>query len=179
MSDTIVAADATKEGVQQSPTGIDDERMRKLKLLPLLYYDHIKRRQERKSERLKAKKRLRDAERMKVNRADKKAKKERKAADDVSRLITAKDERLRLLQSAVLRPKGDKRIQQLVGREEEIAAFWQASELALRQFGAKTSDAQIAGFYRRLTGNIAFNRHQSRSRRAIIRHLEKNGGPWS
>jgi hypothetical protein len=94
-------------------------------------------------------------------------------------LAMAKEHRLALLTEAVQRPKGDKRLEQLVGRKEDLATFWQARELARHQHGLATSDAQVANVYRGLSADPDFNRHKARSRHRIVRFLEGPGMPWN
>jgi hypothetical protein len=137
--------------------------------------EHIENRRLRR----KAEKRARDAERAKQGRAKKKAAKELSAASLEALIAEAKKHRLALLRGAVQRPKGNKRLEQLVGREDDFATFWQAQELARHQHGEVASDAQVAKIYRSLSADPGFNRHKARSRRRIVQSLEGPGMPWN
>lgn len=138
----------------------------------------LRERTENRQLRSEAKKRTRDAERAKNNRAKKKAAKALSAASVASLVEDAKKRRLALLKAAVLRPKGDKRLEQLIGREDDFATFWQAQELARHEHGLVTSDAQVAKVYRSLSADPDFNRHKARSRRRVVQFLEQPGKPW-
>jgi hypothetical protein len=153
-----------------------------LTLLQQKYAPVIRMRNERienRRLRRKAEKRVRDADRARYGRAKKKAAKELSAASLEALVAMAKEHRLALLTAAVQRPKGDKRLEQLVGREEDLATFWQARELARHQHGSATSDAQVANVYRGLSADPDFNRHKARSRHRIVRFLEEPGMPWN
>lgn len=69
-----------------------------------------------------------------------------------------------------------KRAEQLRGREREIAVFWLATEVA--KMDGSVSDASVASIFSRLPGGFAITRHQSRSRRLLIRDLERPNEPW-
>jgi hypothetical protein len=161
-------------------TIIAQEPTASLSLLPK--YAHLIRMREEHAERRRARrraeKRVRDAERARQGRAKKKAAKELSAASLDALITEAKEHRLTLLKGAVQRPKGDKRLEQLAGREDEFATFWQARELARHQHGATTSDEQVAHVYRGLSADPDFSRHKARNRRRIVRFLEEPGMPW-
>jgi hypothetical protein len=146
-------------------------------------YAHVLRARDERLEnrrlRRKAEKRVRDAERARQGRAKKKAAKELSAASLEALITEAKKHRLALLKGAVQRPKGDKRLEQLVGREDDLATFWQARELAQHQHGEAASDAQVAKVYRDLSADPDFSRHKARSRRHIVQSLEETGMPWN
>lgn len=72
----------------------------------------------------------------------------------------------------------DKRLEQLRGREEEIALFWKSLALAHLKHGPNVSDAKVAEGFRALSGTPVFTRHQARSRRRLIAELERPGGVW-
>jgi hypothetical protein len=145
-------------------------------------YSHLIRMREEHAERRRARRRaekkVRDAERARQGRAKKKAAKELSAASLDALITEVKEHRLASLKAAVQRPKGDKRLEQLVGREDDFATFWQARELARHRYGLATSDAQVANVYRGLSADPNFNRHKARSRHRIVRFLEEPGMPW-
>jgi hypothetical protein len=158
-----------------------EEPVPTLSLLQQKYAPVIRMRNERiekRQLRLKAEKLVRDAERARQRRAKERAAKELSAASLDTLIAAAKERRLVLLKDAVQRPKGDKRLEQLVGREDDFATFWQAQELARHQHGLVTSDAQVAKVYRSLGADPDFNRHKARSRRRVVQFLEQPGKPW-
>jgi len=161
-------------------TTIAQEPTASLSLLPK--YAHLIRMREERAERRRARRRVEkrdlDAERARQGRAKKKAAKELSAASLDALITEAKKYRLTLLKGAVQRPKGDKRLEQLAGREDDFATFWQARELARHQHGVATSDEQVARVYRGLSADPDFSRHKARSRRRIVRFLEEAGMPW-
>jgi hypothetical protein len=122
----------------------------------------------------RAVKRANDADRAKRKRLEKKSARETESA----RLALLRDSRLDILQEAVRRARGDKRLEQLQGREGDLAMFWQSLGQARHQHGAAASDAQVAAIYCGLSGDAGFNRHKARSRRSIVQYLERSGGPW-
>ena len=131
-------------------------------------------RKEAKRERRRAVKRANDADRAKRKRLEKRAVRETALAH----LDILRASRLDALLVAVGRIRGDKRIEQLLGRESDLAMFWQAQEHARHRHGAAVSDAQVAAIYCGLSGDDGFNRHKARSRRSVVQYLERSGGPW-
>jgi hypothetical protein len=158
----------------QKPTATLSLLQQKYAPLIRMWNEHAERRRARR----RAEKRVRDAERARLGRAKKKAAKALSAASLDALVTEAKNHRLALLKEAVQRPKGDKRLEQLVGREDDFATFWQARELARHQHGVAASDEQVANVYRGLSADSDFNRHKARSRRRIVRFLEEPGMPW-
>src|SRR5258705_139335 len=106
-----------------------------------------------KRERRRAKKRVNDADRAKRKRLEKKVAREAAAARLALAIRILRESRLDVLRAAVRRARGDKRLEQLVGREGHLAIFWQAREQARHQYGAAASDAQIAAIYCSLSGD--------------------------
>jgi hypothetical protein len=88
-------------------------------------------------------------------------------------------ERLRWLERATKRPRGDKLLEQIMGREEEITLFWKAIELARLSLKRDPTDAEVAAQFVQLPGAPAtFTRHQARSRRKLIDRLNKKELVW-
>jgi len=87
--------------------------------------------------------------------------------------------RLRALRRALQHKWPDKRLEQLRGREAEIALFWKARQLALLKYGSRVSDAKVAEEFRSLpAAPSSFTRHQTRSLRKLVEKLERPGGVW-
>lgn len=85
--------------------------------------------------------------------------------------------RLRILVRAIKYRRGDKLLEQLVGRESELVNFWIAMQLAAKQKGSVRSDQLIADTFAGLA-NAACSRHQARSRRKLVEQLERHPGVW-
>ncbi|GJE53918.1 hypothetical protein [Methylobacterium thuringiense] len=86
--------------------------------------------------------------------------------------------RLKALDRAIKYRRGDKLLEQLVGRSDELTNFWIASALAA--LNAKLSvatDAERAAEFSQLTGKPC-NKDQARSRRKIIERLDEHPGVW-
>lgn len=87
------------------------------------------------------------------------------------------NQRLRLLLQALGRPRLDKRLQQVRGREEELAKFWKIARTAAHNLGRAPSDAELA----LIAGKegLHLSRHQVRGRRLLVADLEAPRGPWA
>ncbi|CAN5191506.1 hypothetical protein BH10PSE11_BH10PSE11_08170 [soil metagenome] len=135
---------------------------------------------DRKVEKARNRKLLRDAESARKRRADARSLESASRAVLRDRLFEEHHRRNHALDTAVKRGLRDKRLEQLLGRARELANFWLAMEIAaIHTKGAVTpSDAKIAGAYIKLTGDKSFNRHKARSKRLIVLQLERPGQPW-
>jgi hypothetical protein len=76
-------------------------------------------------------------------RAARREEQERARAAPEHAILVEAQERLRLLCRATKYRQGDKQLQQLVGREEEIVQFWRAMRLCELRFGVKASDSKV------------------------------------
>lgn len=86
--------------------------------------------------------------------------------------------RLKALIRAVKCRYGDKFLEQLVGREEELTLFWQSMRLAAMQTaGRAPSDQEIATKFSELSSKT-YTRHQARARRGIVEKLQQRAGIW-
>ena len=92
----------------------------------------IRDRKEAQRERRKVKKRVNDADRARRMRLQKKAARETASARLALAIGLMRESRLDILQAAVRRARGDKCLEQLVGREGDLVMFWQAQEQARR-----------------------------------------------
>jgi hypothetical protein len=102
--------------------------------------------------------RIQDAERKRTSRASPAA-------------LRAK--RLKALLKATAAPRGDKRLEQLRGREEALILFHDATNIK-----AGASLREIGGFYEMFTGE-RMTKFQARKRRDIVKELEAPGGIWA
>jgi hypothetical protein len=68
------------------------------------------------------------------------------------RIKAEAQKRLVALRSATANPRGDKRLEQLLGREESIIDVWIAREHAILAYGPNVSDAQAAKCFEELGG---------------------------
>jgi hypothetical protein len=87
--------------------------------------------------------------------------------------------RLEKLRTCIARRQPDKRLEQLRGREEEVALVGKAMKLATLEHGARTSDAKIAATFAGLPGGRPYTRHQACTTRLLIEKLEAPGAIWS
>ncbi|MCP1535698.1 hypothetical protein [Methylorubrum extorquens] len=86
--------------------------------------------------------------------------------------------RLKALIRAVKWRYGDKFLEQLAGREEELTLFWQSMRLAaLQTSGRAPSDHEIATKFSELSRKT-YTRHQARARRGIVEKLQQRAGIW-
>ncbi|OAF13919.1 hypothetical protein AXW67_18225 [Bradyrhizobium neotropicale] len=76
------------------------------------------------------------------------------------------------LRKATAKPRGDKQLEQLRGRESELAGFRYLSRILIGHYGAM-SDADLA----RHLGD-GFTRKKAWQFRQIAASLEADGGPW-
>ena len=80
--------------------------------------------------------------------------------------------RLRLLELALRYQRGDKLLEQLVGRAEELTDFWVASKLAaLASPLGRASDRDVGEHFSRRAGKPC-NKDQARTRRKLVDQLE-------
>jgi hypothetical protein len=81
--------------------------------------------------------------------------------------------RLTALMKATAAPRGDKRLEQLRGREEALTLFRDAMDIK-----AGASLREIGHFYETLTGE-KMTKFQARKQRDIVKELEASGGIWA
>lgn len=106
---------------------------------------------------------------------------EKKAAEQAApetAVKTERSKRLAALERATKYRRGDKLIEQLLGREEELSIFWAAGKLAALEVQSRApSDKEIAIVFKRLSGKPC-SRHQARSKRQIVERLNQHPGVW-
>lgn len=85
--------------------------------------------------------------------------------------------RTRCLKEAISEKRRNRRVEQLVGREEEIISFWKAMQIALVRI-PKASDRKIAQEISTVSCK-PFTKDQVRARRLLISRLEATGEVWS
>lgn len=107
--------------------------------------------------------------------------KERRAAERNAPAMAIEAEgqlRLKSLQLALRARRGDKALEQLVGREEELAHFWVAMKLvALETHARSPTNAEIGALFESRTG-MPCNKNQARTRRKLVAALEKRDWVW-
>lgn len=87
--------------------------------------------------------------------------------------------RRKLLELAVRTIRGSKRLEQLHGREQELATFWQAGKLAELRLGRSPSDAEWGAQFVALRGEgFECTKHQARSLRRLAGWLETDPMVW-
>jgi hypothetical protein len=87
-------------------------------------------------------------------------------------------ERLKALRLAVRGRRGDKLLEQLVCREEELAEFWVTMKLAaLKTHPRGPTDAEVGALFESRR-NMPCNKHQARTRRKLVVALEKHRWVW-
>jgi hypothetical protein len=87
--------------------------------------------------------------------------------------------RLKALHLAVKYRRGDKLLEQLVGREKEIAVFWKATALVRFRLGRKPTDREVGTLFCELQGDAKpLNKDQARSKRLLIQALEQKSMIW-
>ena len=105
---------------------------------------------------------------------DRKYRRARRANPDPATLIEAQYlKRLKVLQLLVSVRDGDKRLEQLHGRESEITLAWKARAIARLRHGLNASDAKVAQVYSELSGKPDYTRHQARGHRLLVSQLEE------
>lgn len=102
-----------------------------------------------------------------------------KMSDPVTMIDKECELRLRALKWAVTNTRGDKQVEQLRGREPDIALAWKARARAVLGHGEGASDAQVARMLVRLCPLRTYTRHHARTDRLLMQKLEKKVHVWA
>lgn len=87
-------------------------------------------------------------------------------------------QRLKVLELAVRARRGDKLLEQLVCREEELTGFWVAIRLAaLKSHPRSPTDAEVGALFEGRMRKPC-NKNQARTRRKLVAALEKHRWVW-
>ncbi|CAO4165091.1 hypothetical protein [Methylorubrum extorquens] len=125
-------------------------------------------------ERLERHKRRKQEIRSEIAREQRAAKR----AAPAQRIEAEGRERLKALKLAVRNRRGDKLLEQLVCREEELAEFWVAMKLAaLESHPRAPTDAEVGALFKSRRG-VLCNKNQARTRRKLVAALEQHRWVW-
>ncbi|CAO4136341.1 hypothetical protein [Methylorubrum extorquens] len=101
-----------------------------------------------------------------------------KRAAPAQRIEAEGRERLKALKLAVRNRRGDKLLEQLVCREEELAEFWVAMKLAaLETYPRAPTDAEVGALFESRRDKPC-NKNQARARRKLVAALEQHRWVW-
>lgn len=99
--------------------------------------------------------------------------------DPVNAIEKEAEKRLKSLHVAIKYRRGDKQLEQLVGREKEITEFWKAMKLAELKLGRQPKDSEIAETFAAIQGEPgSSNKDKARTRRKLIAELENKPLVW-
>jgi hypothetical protein len=121
-----------------------------------------------------------EKKRQEERKAEEKRVERKRAKEDPAKAIDKQAEkRLKALKVAVKYRRGDKQLEQLVGREQEITEFWKAMKLAELKLGRPPKDSEIAETFASLRGEPgSSNKDKARTRRKLIAELENKPLVW-
>lgn len=86
--------------------------------------------------------------------------------------------RLSMLERATKHRRGDKLLEQLLGREKEFSLFWATAKLAALEIRSRApTDNELAIAFTKLTGEPC-TKDQARGKRKIVSKLNEHPGVW-
>jgi hypothetical protein len=100
-------------------------------------------------------------------------------ADDYLRIDKEHQRRLKALLRATASRRTGKRLEQLRGREVDVAFAWKARAYAVIRRAEGTSDADVASVFVSMRPGQSYSRHQARSDRKLIQKLESDARVWA
>jgi hypothetical protein len=101
-----------------------------------------------------------------------------KQAAPATAIETERRLRLSMLERATKYRRGDKLLEQLLGREKEFSLFWAAAKLAALEIRSRApTDNEVAIAFTKLTGEPC-TKDQARGKRKIVSKLNEHPGVW-